>query len=181
MKKTSRSLCFGSGKKNEDIRYRSSLLLHSRSRIAGDVYAHWDTLYAMIKSGNSYHRACGLTLMAENARWDTAGRLDAVIGEYLSYCDDEKPMVVRLCIQALSHAVEHKPKLYRQISDRLMSIDLMARKETQRKLLLQDILGVLVEINKREPDQRIKEFIDGALAGGWLSSKEKREIQSKMA
>lgn len=164
----------------EEIRYKAFLLLKSRSAVAGDVYPYWDEFTAKITSNNSFFRTIGLVMMAANARWDTAGRMEKWLSTYLSFCDDEKPMVVRLCIQSLAQVVPYKPYMYEQIIDKLLSIDLSKRKDTQQKLLLQDILGILIMVNKIKPDERIQSYIADALTGGLLSAKEKKAIQAKM-
>ncbi len=121
-----------------------------------------------LSSTNSYQRSLGIMLMAENARWDDAGRLDKDIDLYLSFCDDEKPITVRQCVQSLSKIVPWKKKLCRRVADKLMAIDISQRKETQRKILLMDIINVLVEINKHDKSDQIDIYISNAMIGGIL-------------
>jgi hypothetical protein len=129
-------------------------------------------------SPNSYQRSLGLMLAAANARWDEGGRLDEIFDGYLSLVDDEKPVTVRQCIQALCKIVPYKPHLHVRIVDRLISIDLTQRKETQRKILLLDILSVLILIRKARQDERIDRYILAAMTGGILDSKSKRSIEA---
>lgn len=117
-------------------------------------------------------------LMAENARWDAAGKLDESMGQYLSFCDDEKPVTVRQCIQSLCKIVPYKPACLAGIADKLISIDVMQRKDTHRKILLMDILSVLVMIQKLQPEERIQGYIHQALTGGILDAQSKRRVES---
>ncbi|MFZ5973920.1 MAG: SufBD protein [Bacillota bacterium] len=87
--------------KNDDIRYRAFLLLQQRALAHDDVYPYWNVFLEKLKSPNSYQRSIGLMLMAENAKWDVHGKFDASLDLYLSFCDDEKPVTVRQCIQGL--------------------------------------------------------------------------------
>jgi len=164
--------------KDDNLRYKSFLLLEGRSLQCPDVYPFWATFVEKFGSANSYQRSLGLMLVAANARWDEAGRLDEIIDGYLAMVDDEKPVTVRQCIQGLCKIVPYKPNLHGRIVDRLISIDLAQRKETQRKILLLDILSVLILIRKISKDERIDRYILDAMTGGILDSKSKRTIES---
>ncbi len=162
--------------KDDNFRYKCFLLLQERARSYTDVYPYWDRLVEKLDSENSYQRSIGLMLMAENVRWDTEGKFDELIDRFLIFCDDEKPVTVRQCIQSLCSIVPYKPTLNSRIVDKLLSIDLMQRKETQRKLLLMDIIQVLAIIRKTTPDERIDRYIEHALCGEILDSKSKRLV-----
>jgi hypothetical protein len=162
--------------KEDNFRYKCYLLLQARSQACADVYPYWDVFAAKLRSDNSYQRSLGLMLIAENARWDQAGKFDAIVGDYLSFCDDEKPITVRQCVQSLLQVVPYKTGCLPQIVDKLISIDIMQRKETQRKILLMDILSVLSSIRRYQPDERIDRYIQDALTGGILDSKAKRLV-----
>jgi len=164
--------------KDDKIRYPSFLLLVSRSEHHSDVYPYWDVFAEKLHSPNAYQRSIGLKLMAENARWDEAGRMDAVIDEYLAFCDDAKPVVVRLCIQGLAGVVPHKRNLWPGIIGKLMSIDIGARRESQRKLVLLDIVSVLAAIRKLEPRQAIDDYLFWARESGSLDNKGRKEIDA---
>lgn len=163
--------------KDDKIRYPSFLLLVSRSENHPDVYPYWDVFAEKLDSPNAYQRSIGLKLMAENARWDEAGRWDAVIDEYLAFCDDNKPVVVRLCIQSLAKIVPHKRHLWPMIMKKLMSIDIGGRKESQRKLVLLDIISVLAAIREIEPTQEIDDYLFWAMGSGFLDKKGRKEVE----
>jgi len=162
--------------KDDNLRYKSFLLLQARSQACADVFAHWDAFVARLASANSYQRSLGLMLIAENARWDDSGAFAAVLERYLAGCDDEKPVTVRQCIQGLCKIVPYQPACLGPITEKLLSIDLVTRKDTQRKLLLMDILSVLAEIRKIQPDERIERYFLHAMTGGILDEKAKKQI-----
>lgn len=163
--------------KDDTIRYFSLLLLQYRAQEHDDVYSYWDIFRGKLKSENSYQRSIGLMLIAENAKWDTEHRLDEMIDLYLSFCDDEKPITVRQCIQNICKIVPYKKHLYSKIVDKLISIDISERKETQRKILLIDIITVLASIRKLEPCEAIEFYICNAMTGGILDKKAKKQIE----
>jgi len=164
--------------KDDNFRYKCFLLLQGRSQQARDVYPYWDVFVEKLSSDNSYQRSLGLMLIAENTRWDDRGKFEQIVDVYLSFCDDEKPVTVRQCIQGLCKIVPYKQNCHNRIVDKLISIDLMQRKETQRKILLLDIISVLCVVQKTQQDERIERFIQNALTGGILDSKSKRLIAS---
>jgi hypothetical protein len=164
--------------KDDDLRYKSFLLLQGRSKSFSDVYPYWDIFVEKFKNPNSYQRNIGLKLVAENVRWDVSGKFAEIIALYLSLCDDEKPVTVRQCIQGLCSIVPYKKSLLTQITDKLISIDLMQRKETQRKVLLLDILSVLRSIQKVRNDERIDRYIQQAMTSRFLDSRSKKQLET---
>jgi hypothetical protein len=164
--------------KDDKIRYPSFLLLVSRSGNYPDVYPYWDVFVEKLSCPNAYQRSIGLQLMAENARWDEAGRMDAMIDEYLAFCDDNKPVVVRLCIQGLAGVVPHKRNLWPRIVGKLTSIDIAKRRESQRKLVLLDIISVLAAMRKLEPRQEFDDYLFWARESGFLDKKAQKEIDA---
>ena len=164
--------------KDDNFRYKCFLLLQARSKEYKDVYPYWDVFVEKLNSENSYQRSLGLMLLAENTRWDDSGKFEEIADRYLSFCDDEKPVTVRQCIQSLNKIIPYKKSCLSMIVDRLVAIDLMQRKETQRKILLMDILFVLIPINRLQHDDRIDGYFQKAMTGGILDTKSKRLVES---
>ena len=165
--------------KDDNLRYKSFLLLQQRSDIAADVYPYWDALVEKFNNDNSYQRSIGVMLIAENVRWDEQKKFNALADRYLALCDDEKPVTVRQCIQSLAKIVPFNRDCISKVADKLMSINLMQRKDTQRKLLLTDILTVLLECQKIQPQERVNLYICEALTGGILDEKTKKAIAAR--
>ena len=166
--------------KDDNIRYGAFLLLQNRSMLNSDVYPFWDTFQGKLKSDNSYQRSIGLMLIAENVRWDTQHKTEAIIYDYLSLLNDEKPITVRQCIQSLGKVAQSKPALNAKIADRLISFDLMAVKETMRKSILLDIINVLLKIRKSYNSDEVESFISDALSGEILDMKSKKLIEKEL-
>jgi len=163
--------------KDDNIRYRAFLLLQNRSLFFGDVYPHWATLRNKLKSDNSYQRSIGLMLIAENAKWDTENKTADTLDECLKLLNDEKPITIRQCIQSLGKIASSKPELNEKIASGLISLNLMAVKETMRKSILLDILNVLLMIRKELKSDKIESFILNALSGGILDNKSKKQME----
>lgn len=164
--------------KDDKIRYQALLLLQHRSEYNNDVYNLWNIFYEKLKDKNSYQRSIGLMLIAENAKWDKDNKLDNIIDDYLFVLNDEKPITVRQCIQALSKIVPYKRQLHQKMANELMSIKISDIKETMRKLILIDILGILVLIRKYQTTDEIESYIINALAGGLLDKKSIKQIEA---
>lgn len=165
--------------KDDNIRYKALLLLQNRSVYSDDVYPFWDIFCKKLKSDNSYQRSIGLMLIADNAKWDKDNKLDDIIDDYLVLLNDEKPITVRQCIQALCKIVPCKEHLHQKIADKIMSMNLLEVKETMRKLLLLDIISVLAVIRKYQTTDEIEKYILDALTGG-LDKKVKKQIEAML-
>jgi hypothetical protein len=166
--------------KDDNIRYKAFLLLQQRSMTHNDVYPYWKVLVGKLSSTNSYQRSIGLMLLAENVRWDVSDNYEDIVDLYLSFCDDEKPITVRQCVQSLSKVIKYKKQMCTKVIDKLISINIMERKETQRKILLIDIINVLIDIRKMQPEDRINTYIGDALMGEMLDKKAKNQIIKQM-
>jgi hypothetical protein len=166
--------------KDDTLRYNSYLLLKYHSEISDEVYQYMDVFQRKLKSENSYQRSLGVMLIAANARWDSAGKVDSIIGDYLSILQDEKPITVRQCIQSLNEIIPYKKQLLGRIASGLMSIRLETVKETMRKLILVDILNALVSIRKQEYIEDLESYIINALSGGILDRKSIKQFESML-
>ena len=167
--------------KDDNIRYQALSLLQNRSVFFDDVYPFWQIFRDKLKSDNSYQRSIGLMLIAENAKWDTQNQMEDTIDEYLTILNDEKPITIRQCIQALGKVVQFKPGLNKKIIDKLISFDLMTVKETMRKSILLDILNVLLIIRKELKTDEAENFILNALSGEILDKKSKKQIEALLS
>lgn len=166
--------------KDDNLRYHALLLLQNRSAACPDVYPFWDVMVEKFKSTNSYQRSIGLMLIAENARWDSAGKFDTILDDFLAMVDDEKPVTVRQCVQSLCKVAPYKAHLIPRIHKKLLAVDLSARKETQQKILMMDILSVFAVTRRQVKDEKVEAYIINALTGERLDKKAKSEIEKLM-
>lgn len=164
--------------KDDNIRYNALLLLQIRSALFSDVYLYWSILQNKLKSDNSYQRSIGLLLLVDNVKWDKEKRMEGMIDQFLMLLDDEKPITIRQCIQALGKIVEVKPNLNDKVAAKMIDFDLMSVKKTMRKSILLDILNVLLIIRKEQSTDEIECYIVNALKGNLLNNKSKKKIET---
>lgn len=166
--------------KDNNLRYRAFLLLQVRSKIHSDVYGYWDELERKLSSSNSYQRSIGLMLIAENVRWDARKKMNGTLTRFLALLHDEKPITIRQCIQSLLLIVRSVSDYHKEICEALLAYDVMSVKESMRKLILMDILGTLLEIQKIMHDTRIDAYREQALACGMLDRKSIKVIEARV-
>jgi hypothetical protein len=167
--------------KDDRVRYQALLMLQNRSALFDDVYPFWDVFREKLMNENSYQRSIGLLLIADNVRWDKDGRFDRVVDRYLSLLGDEKPITIRQCIQALGRIVPHKKHLQGKIAAAIMAIDIASIRETMRKSVLLDILGVLAVARRQgETSNQIEEYIADALSGSVLDRKAMKQVEAML-
>lgn len=145
--------------KDDIVRYAAFLLLQLLSVNSSRVYRHWDTFIKMIHDDNSYQRSLGLMLISENVRWDREDKFGAILNEYLKHCDDEKFITARQCIQGLNIILQYRAKYKKEIVDMLLRIDLDKRKDTQKNLLLLDIINALGGITSGQTEERVEAYL----------------------
>lgn len=165
--------------KEDKPRYHAFLLLKYRSEVDNSVYSYWDVFKSKLSSENSYQRSIGLMLIAENTKWDSDDRIKDTIKEYLRLLQDDKPITVRQCIQSLSDVIQYKQELTDLIADSLMSLKMETIKETMRKLILMDSLGILIKINSQHKNPKIENYLFGILTGEILDKKSKKLIEAQ--
>jgi hypothetical protein len=163
--------------KNDEIRYPSFLILQQRSRLFADVYPYWDTLAEKLENENSYQRSIGIMLLAENIRWDSEKRFAKIFESFMSHCSDEKFITSRQTIQSITQWAEFVPELLPRVVEILTGINVASLKDTQRKLILLDIINALIEVRKVRQFDEIDAFISSALTGGILDKKSIKQIE----
>ena len=130
--------------------YRALQSLQETSDVDDAVYVHIDSFIEMMRDSNSYVRTRGLTLIACNAKWDEAGKIDGIIDEYLEHVTDGKPITARQCIQSLPKLAEAKPHLMPRIVSSLRHADTSAYADSMRSLVQDDIRDVLLALDSMQ-------------------------------
>ena len=166
--------------KADDVRYSAFLLLQKRSEIKADVYPYWDELALKMDDANSYQRSIGCLLIAENVRWDHENRFGGILKAYLAHCHDERFITSRQTIQSIRRWLPLHPEHFQAVIDTLLSIDVEAFKDTQRKLILMDILEVFLEIQAIRPSRPVSDYLVRAMTGGLADRKTIRRIEEAL-
>ncbi|MFA5407430.1 MAG: SufBD protein [Bacilli bacterium] len=132
--------------KDNNLRYKSFLILQSRSDFCNDCYAYFDDFINKLDKDNSYQRSLGLMMIAFNTKWDVENKFDIIVNKFLDHINDEKFITSRQCIQSLSNIIPYKPHLIKVIKNRLEKIDYSVFKDTQINLIKNDVASILEQI-----------------------------------
>lgn len=140
------------GKDAKDA-YAFAQQVTAESRDSDTWYSCFDRFAALLHHKNSLVRNRAISILAANARWDTAGKFDALLDEFLSHVTDAKPITARQCIAALPEIAEAKPEFIPKIQSALQQADLSGYSDSMQPLVLKDIVAVLQKIDG-ENDER---------------------------
>ncbi len=162
--------------KDDALRYAAFLTLCARSDMAPDVMPYWKTFEKKLTDENSYQRSISLMLIAHNARWDTDGRFGGAFDRYMACCNDESFVTRRQAIQSIKLWAPYAREHLTAAAKILMAIDVTVCKETQRKLLLQDICAALVFMAGLTPGLDASAYLQQAITGGILDKKTAKRL-----
>lgn len=130
------------GKDAKDA-YAFTQQITAESRDTDAWYPYFDQFVALLHHKNFLVRNRAISILAANAHWDTAGKLDALLDEFLSHVTDAKPITARQCIAALPEIAEVKPEFIPRIHSALQQADLSGYPDSMQPLVLKDIVTVL--------------------------------------
>ncbi len=132
--------------RNNSVAYEALRELQKASEETDSVYPYMDRFSKMLDSDNAYIRTRGLTLLACNAKWDQARKINEIIHPYLEHITDVRPITARQCIKLLPMIAKAKPELKEAILSALLNADLSVYQDSMRPLVLKDIQQALKEI-----------------------------------
>jgi hypothetical protein len=166
--------------KNDEIRYPAFLVLCERSRMNADVYPYWDVFVSKLSHENSYQRNIGVTLIGANIRWDEKKKFARIFQSFMSLCNDEKFITSRLTIQTIPLWAKYVPELLDKTVKELITINVKSLKESQRKLILIDIINALIAIREIKPSDQITHYLIEAMTGGLLDKKSVKQLETQV-
>lgn len=118
------------------------------SRASDAWYPCFDRFTELLRHRNSLVRNRAIAILASNARWDRAGKLDALLDEFLSHVTDVKPITARQCVAVLPEIAEAKPELVPRIRAALEQANLSGYPDSMQPLILKDIVAALQRIEE---------------------------------
>ncbi|NMC57284.1 MAG: hypothetical protein GYA50_08700 [Eubacteriaceae bacterium] len=154
--------------KNDETRYIAFKTLQKRSELFDDVYPYFNNFISKLHDDNSYQRSIGIMLIAKNIKWDKDNLFNGVYSDYFKHFSDEKFITSRQTIQSVAEWIAYKPELAKETADALMSVDINSYKDTQKSLLLSDIINALIEIQKISRSAKVKQYLQSQLDSGML-------------
>ncbi|MDD7272218.1 MAG: hypothetical protein PUH25_10120 [Spirochaetales bacterium] len=125
--------------KDDKKAYEVSKEIIAISSESSEYYLDFETFYSLINQKSSFQRARGFILCCSLARHDSEGKLARVFPIMLKLLNDDKPTVVRQCLNALHEVVLYRPELSDEIKEALKGIDLSKYKDSMTPLIEKDI------------------------------------------
>ena len=115
----------------------------AESAESNKYYELFDDFVEMIYDKNSFVRTRGFLLMCAQARWDMEGKLEESFTVWTKLLNDEKPTVVRQCLDALHEVILYRPELTLRIQEAALAIDTNRYKESMAPLIKKDVEELL--------------------------------------
>lgn len=132
--------------KDNTAAYKALKGLEEISDEADLVYPFMDEFGEMLDSDNSYIRTRGITLIACNAKWDKANKIDGIIDRYLKHIADKSPITARQCIRCLPTIAKYKPELRNNILRAFENADASDYAQSMSDLVWKDIRKAIREV-----------------------------------
>lgn len=114
----------GLSSKNDVIRFNCHKILTKISEEnPNQLYLKWNYLEDLLKSPNNYHKLIAVELIANLTKVDVENKFEAIFDTYYSILTSKKTMVAAHVAGLSGKIAKNKPKLQRQITERLLNID----------------------------------------------------------
>ena len=125
--------------KDESKAYAEVKKMLAESEKSNKYYEYIDEFIELLSNNKSYVRTRAFLLCSKQARWDKEGKLKNILPSMLVLLHDEKPTVVRQCLNALKEVVAYLPDTIKIIEKELKKIDLSKYKDSMSPLIQKDI------------------------------------------
>lgn len=166
--------------KNDEVRYHAFLVLCERSKRYSDIYPYWDVFVSKLSNENSYQRTIGATLIGANVKWDESKKFARIFQSFMSLCNDENFITSRLTIQTIPIWAKYVPELLDRAAAELVKINAKGLKESQRKLILMDIINALIAIREIKPSDQVTRYLIDAMTGELLDKNSVKQIEPQI-
>lgn len=123
--------------------YQRVLQIEEYAHNSNDLYAYFDYFLSMLLDDRSYVRVRGFKLICILSKHDKNNKINENIKLILNLLNDDKPIVVRQCLNALIELINNKPELVSIIKEQLNKLDYMKYKDSMNPLVKKDIDHIL--------------------------------------
>ena len=123
--------------------YAYTRKIAAESASSDAYYSKLPAFASLLENGKSYIRTRAFILCCSQARWDHDGKLSELLPRMFPLLHDEKPTVVRQCLNAVTEIAVFRPELGSSIASEVQTIDLSSYKDTMRPLIQKDISALL--------------------------------------
>ena len=125
--------------KDESKAYAEVKKMLAESEKSNKYYEYINDFVDLLTDKKSYVRTRAFMLCSKQARWDEEGKIKRALPLMLTLLHDEKPTVVRQCLNALKEVVAYLPDTIKIIKKELKKIDLSKYKDSMSSLIQKDI------------------------------------------
>lgn len=113
--------------------------INAKSTNSDEFYSYFDNFIGLLTHKSSYVRTRGFCLACAQAKWDKYDKIKSNLETMLKMLHDDKPIVVRQCLNALHSVVLYKYDLRNAIRQELDKIDLSKYKDSMSPLIKKDM------------------------------------------
>ena len=128
--------------RDDDKAYAKAKEVAAESELSDKYYSYLKDFASLLNSQKSYIRTRAFILCCSQARWDNSGVIKEILPHMLQLLHDEKPTVVKQCLNAISEIIVFRTELAEEIGNELSKIDLGNYKESMSHLIEKDIMNL---------------------------------------
>lgn len=136
--------------KDDNIAFAATKEIAAASELTPEYYNFLDDFAKLLNHKKSYIRTRAFILCCSQAKWDTNDKIKMILPQMLQLFHDEKPTVVRQCLNAVKEIIVYKPEFSKDIKKEMENINLDLYKDTVRPLIKKDILQINEIIEETE-------------------------------
>ena len=130
------------GKEKVDI-YKKFQELEKEANNSSKLYEHFDSIKCMLLDDRSYIKLRGFRIICALSKCDKDNKIDESLDLLLNVLYDDKPTIVRQCMQCLPILIKNKANLSEKIKTGVKKIDYMKYKDSMSPLIKKDIENIL--------------------------------------
>ena len=108
-----------------------------------ELYKYFDDVKTMLLDNKSYIKMRGFRIICKLSKWDKDNKINDIIDILLQVLNDEKPTIVRMCLESMNNLLLYKTELSDKVEIKLKNMDLSKYKESMRPLIKKDIDYIL--------------------------------------
>lgn len=129
--------------KDDKKAFEKTKEIAAESEFSSKYYTYLEEFAVLLTNPKSYIRVRAFILCCSQAKWDKDGKLQKILPQLFQLLHDDKPTVVRQCLNAIQEIAVYRPELCGNIKDELAKIDLSKYKSNMAALIQKDINNLL--------------------------------------
>src|SRR5574344_2284909 len=89
-----------------------------------ELYKYFDDVKTMLLDDRSYVKMRGFRIICKLSKWDKDNKINDIIDILLQVLNDEKPTIVRMCLESINNLLLYKTELSNKVEIKLKNMDL---------------------------------------------------------